>query len=115
MHMPHITANLARVRARCAHASCAQVVKADSATATVPELEFEIPAGTQRGTITTVEGLLREASDALRVLQPQRALHDPDTAAAVAAFLGVAIRSFCRKYRSSATSGLIHVVRRSFS
>ncbi|CAL8462641.1 g2174 [Coccomyxa elongata] len=64
-----------------------QVVKADSAAATVPELEFEIPAGTQRGTITTVEGLLREASDALRALQPQRALHDPDTAAAVAAFL----------------------------
>lgn len=72
----------------CTCVLCPQVVKADSAVAMVPELEFEIPAGTQRGTITTVEGLLREASDALRALQPQRALHDPDTAAAVAAFLG---------------------------
>lgn len=52
------------------------------------ELEFEIPAATQRGTITTVEGLFREAADALRALQPQRALHDPETAAAIAKFLG---------------------------
>lgn len=65
-----------------------QVVKSDSATVTVPELEFEIPAATQRGTITTVEGLLREAGDALRALQPQRVLQDPDTAKAIAAFLG---------------------------
>ena len=50
----------------------AQVVKSDSATVCVPELEFEIPADTQRGSITTVEGLLRDAADALRALQPER-------------------------------------------
>ena len=49
-----------------------QVVKSDSATVRVPELDFEIPADTQRGSITTVEGLLRDASDALRALQPER-------------------------------------------
>ncbi len=65
-----------------------QVVKSDSATVTVPELEFEIPMGTQKGTITTVEGMLREAGDALRALQPQRAQQDPETAAAISQFLG---------------------------
>ncbi len=65
-----------------------QVVKSDSATVTVPELEFEIPMGTQKGTITTVEGMLREAGDALSALQPQRAQQDPETAAAISQFLG---------------------------
>ena len=65
-----------------------QVVKSDSATVSVPELEFEIPMGTQKGTITTVEGMLREAGDALRALQPQRAQQDPNTAAAISQFLG---------------------------
>ena len=69
--------------------TCAfQVVKSDSATVTVPELEFEIPMGTQKGTITTVEGMLREACRALSVLQPQRAQQDPETAAVVSQFLG---------------------------
>ena len=65
-----------------------QVVKSDSATVTVPELEFEIPMGTQKGIITTVEGMLREASEALSVLQPQRAQQDPETAAVISQFLG---------------------------
>ncbi len=57
-----------------------QVVKSDSATVRVPELDFEIPPGTQRGTITTVEGLLREAADALRALQPERTAARPEQA-----------------------------------
>ena len=61
-------------------------MKSDSATVTVPELEFEIPMGTQKGTITTVEGMLREASEALSVLQPQRAQQDPETAAVISQF-----------------------------
>ena len=65
-----------------------QVVKSDSATVTVPELEFEIPVGTQKGTITTVEGMLREACAALGVLQPQRAQQDPETAEVISQFLG---------------------------
>ena len=49
-----------------------QVVKSDTTTASVPELEFEIPPETQKGVITTVEGLLREAADGLSALQPER-------------------------------------------
>ena len=64
-----------------------QVVKADTAAASIPELEFEIPAGTQKGCITTVEGLLREAGDKLRALQPERRAANPDGAAAIDAFL----------------------------
>ena len=43
-----------------------QVVKSNTTTVTVPELQFEIPPGTQKGVITTVEGLLTDASTGLR-------------------------------------------------
>ena len=49
-----------------------QVVKSDSATVNIPELELEIPAQTQKGVVTTVEGLLREAANGLAALQPER-------------------------------------------
>ncbi len=35
------------------------VVKADKATIQIPELEFEIPPNTQKGSITTVESIIR--------------------------------------------------------
>ena len=57
--------------------ACGQVVKSDSATVRMPELDFEIPPNTQRGSITTVEGLLRDAADALRALQPERRAAHP--------------------------------------
>jgi len=36
-----------------------QIVKSDKATVKIPELDFEIPPGTQRSCVTTVEGLLQ--------------------------------------------------------
>ncbi|CAN7984590.1 unnamed protein product [Ixodes hexagonus] len=42
-----------------------QVVKSDSASVTLPELDLEIPAKTQEGCVTTVEGLLERASRGL--------------------------------------------------
>jgi len=75
-----------------------QLVKADTATARVPELDFDIPAGTQAGTITTVEGLLSEAATALRALQPERAVADPAAAAAIDAF--------CAKLDDAAGGGM---------
>ena len=36
---------------------------------TIPELEFEIPSATQKGTITTAEGLLSDAASGLRDTQ----------------------------------------------
>ena len=47
------------------------MVKSNSATVTVPELQFEIPPGTQKGVITTVEGLLTDASTGLRCASDQ--------------------------------------------
>ena len=36
-----------------------QIVKSDSATLHIPELEFEIPPSTQRGTVSTLEGIFK--------------------------------------------------------
>ena len=64
-----------------------QVVKSDNATITVPELEFEIPAATQKGSITTVEGLLMDAASNIRLLQEERRAADPATAKLIDEFL----------------------------
>jgi len=42
-----------------------QVVKSESCKVLVPDLELEIPAATQRGVVTTVEGVLTRAADEL--------------------------------------------------
>lgn len=51
-----------------------QIIKSDSATLLIPQLELEIPPGTQRGTISTLEGVLRRAADNLEALQSDRLL-----------------------------------------
>ena len=43
-----------------------QVIKSDKATVRIPELDFEIPEGTQKGLMSTVEGLLCQAVENLR-------------------------------------------------
>ena len=47
-------------------------MKADSALVKIPELNFEIPPNTQRGVITTVEGLLSRSVNELLKEQPNR-------------------------------------------
>ena len=37
-------------------------VVADTASVHIPELEFEIPAGSQKGSVSTVEGILVQAA-----------------------------------------------------
>lgn len=64
-----------------------QVVKSDNAVVTVPELEFEIPAATQKGSITTVEGLLMDAASNIKLLQEERRAADPATAKLIDDFL----------------------------
>lgn len=64
-----------------------QVVKSDNAVVTVPELEFEIPAATQKGSITTVEGLLMDAASNIKLLQEERRAADPTTAKLIDDFL----------------------------
>lgn len=57
-----------------------QVVKSDSATILIPSIEFEIPSTTQRGKISTVEGVLKTAIESMEQSQPDRLrLGDVDT------------------------------------
>ena len=44
------------------------IVKSENATIRIPELDFEIPPQTQKGTINTVEGFLQKSIDGLNEL-----------------------------------------------
>ncbi|XP_044968688.1 zinc finger protein zpr1-like [Hordeum vulgare subsp. vulgare] len=69
-----------------------QVVKSDSATIKIPELDFEIPPEAQRGTLSTVEGSIMRAVSELEALQDERKKVDPQKAEAIEQFL-VKLRS----------------------
>uniref|UniRef100_N1QUZ3 Zinc finger protein ZPR1 n=1 Tax=Aegilops tauschii TaxID=37682 RepID=N1QUZ3_AEGTA len=69
-----------------------QVVKSDSATIKIPELDFEIPPEAQRGTLSTVEGSIMRAVSELQALQDERKKVDPEKAEAIEQFL-VKLRS----------------------
>ncbi|KAA8544772.1 hypothetical protein F0562_019524 [Nyssa sinensis] len=64
-----------------------QVVKSETATIKIPELDFEIPPEAQRGSLSTVEGILVRAVDELQALQEERKKVDPQTAGAIDQFL----------------------------
>ncbi|KAI8821923.1 ZPR1 zinc-finger domain-containing protein [Chytriomyces cf. hyalinus JEL632] len=53
-----------------------QVVKSESASVKFTELNFEIPAATQRGVLTTVEGLVSKSIEGLSAMQPARLIQD---------------------------------------
>ncbi|KAM7500362.1 hypothetical protein LguiA_024776 [Lonicera macranthoides] len=64
-----------------------QVVKSETATIKIPELDFEIPPEAQRGSLSTVEGILLRAIDELQALQEERKKVDPETGEAIDQFL----------------------------
>ncbi|XP_041005273.1 zinc finger protein ZPR1-like [Juglans microcarpa x Juglans regia] len=64
-----------------------QVVKSESATIKIPELDFEIPPEAQRGSLSTVEGILLRAADELQALQEDRKKVNHKTAEAIDKFL----------------------------
>ncbi|XP_072885935.1 zinc finger protein ZPR1 [Hemitrygon akajei] len=64
-----------------------EVVKADSASTKIPELDFEIPPFTQKGALSTVEGLIDRAVGGLEQNQPARKATDPDVAYKVEEFI----------------------------
>lgn len=64
-----------------------QVVKSDSAGLRIPELDFEIPAKSQKGTLTTIEGLLSRAVTGLEQDQIVRRIMHPETAAQIDEFM----------------------------
>lgn len=59
------------------------MVKSDSASVLIPSLEFEIPARTQRGSLNTIEGLIRNAADGLSADQDYRRQAQPEIAAKI--------------------------------
>ncbi|CAI9108223.1 OLC1v1007777C1 [Oldenlandia corymbosa var. corymbosa] len=78
-----------------------QVVKSETATIKIPDLDFEIPPEAQRGSLSTVEGILTRAADELGALQEERKKVDPQTADAIDQFL-IKLRS-CASGDSSFT------------
>ncbi|KAL9645079.1 hypothetical protein ABK040_004570 [Willaertia magna] len=64
-----------------------QIVKSDFATLRIPEIDFEIPEQTQKGVLTTVEGILNRTIDALLDGQPSRRVTDPEIAAKIDEFI----------------------------
>ncbi|XP_070808593.1 zinc finger protein ZPR1 [Pituophis catenifer annectens] len=63
------------------------VVKTDTATAGVPELDFEIPAFSQKGVLTTLEGILDRAIAELEQDQPDRRKMDTEVAGKIDEFI----------------------------
>ncbi|XP_026746095.1 zinc finger protein ZPR1-like [Trichoplusia ni] len=64
-----------------------QVVKSDHTAVTIPELDFEIPATSQKGEVTTVEGILSRAIDGLLQDQESRKQQHPEDATAIDQFV----------------------------
>uniref|UniRef100_A0A8C4XLA7 Zinc finger protein ZPR1 n=1 Tax=Falco tinnunculus TaxID=100819 RepID=A0A8C4XLA7_FALTI len=65
-----------------------EVVKTDCATARIPELDFEIPAFTQKGVLTTIEGIIDRAVAGLEQDQPIRRVTDEEVASKIDEFIG---------------------------
>ncbi|XP_060702633.1 zinc finger protein ZPR1 [Hemiscyllium ocellatum] len=64
-----------------------EVVKADCATTRIPELDFEIPPFTQKGALSTLEGLIDRAVAGLEQDQPTRKAMDPNVALKIEEFI----------------------------
>ncbi|XP_067421995.1 zinc finger protein ZPR1 isoform X2 [Emydura macquarii macquarii] len=65
-----------------------EVVKTDCAMARIPELDFEIPAFSQKGALTTIEGIIDRAVAGLEQDQPVRRAADKDMAGKIDEFIG---------------------------
>lgn len=71
------------LRVRAAADLDRQVVKGEHACVRVPSLDFEIPSNTQRGQVSTLQGILSQAVESLQASQPLRRAADPEMAARV--------------------------------
>ncbi|XP_031832131.1 zinc finger protein Zpr1 [Nomia melanderi] len=64
-----------------------QVVKSDYTSVKIPCLDFEIPCRSQKGEITTIEGIMQRTIEGLEQDQPDRREQYPDSAAQIDLFL----------------------------
>ncbi|XP_048480090.1 zinc finger protein ZPR1 [Plutella xylostella] len=65
-----------------------QVVKSDYTSVKIPELDFEIPAQSQKGEVTTVEGIISRAIAGLLQDHERRQSEHPEAAAQITEFVG---------------------------
>merc|ERR1712233_280399 len=82
-----------------------QVVKSEHCTVKIPELDFEIPPQTQKGSLTTVEGLIQKAADGLRHTAELNAETNPEWAEAVQAFCPEKLEPIVKRKSAPALSG----------
>lgn len=75
------------LKIKCKEDMNREVVKTDSATTRIPELDFEIPAFTQKGSLSTIEGLLDRAVAGLEQEQPIRRAAHPEVAEKIDKFI----------------------------
>ncbi|KAL3058166.1 zinc finger protein ZPR1 [Trematomus bernacchii] len=64
-----------------------EVVKSDGATTRIPDLDFEIPPFTQKGALTTIEGLIDRAAAGLEQDQTLRRANYPEVADKIEEFI----------------------------
>lgn len=64
-----------------------RVVKSDKTSVRFVELDFEIPADSQKGEVTTIEGIIDRSITGLEQDQPVRHIDHPDVAAQIDAFI----------------------------
>ncbi|XP_030918253.1 zinc finger protein ZPR1 [Geospiza fortis] len=65
-----------------------EVVKTDCASVRIPELDFEVPAFSQKGVLTTIEGIIDRAVAGLEQDQPARRATDAEVARKIDEFIG---------------------------
>lgn len=64
-----------------------RVVKTDTSTIKIPEIELEIPPESQKGTLTTIEGIFERTIAGLEQEQPVRRIMDPENAKKIDGFV----------------------------
>ncbi|KAG7200099.1 hypothetical protein KM043_000545 [Ampulex compressa] len=64
-----------------------QVVKSDYTSVKIPHIDFEIPSQSQKGEVTTIEGIIDRSIAGLEQDQPRRREEFPDTAIEIDLFL----------------------------
>ena len=62
------------------------MIKGDNCTISIPEIQLDIPASTQRGDLNTVEGVISRVADQLRQEQPYRKETCPEVYEQIEAF-----------------------------
>lgn len=64
-----------------------RIVKSDYTSVRIEELEFEIPSNSQKGEITTIEGVIDRSVAGLQQDQPTRKIEHPEVAAQIDQFI----------------------------